>query len=142
MKKKIFILVAFIILSVGCATTSNIMPTNDMNTVIEQLGAIHNKSIEAQRKIAEGILDYVMFHLGFWEVMIETSHVRPQPKVLMALAEIKKTVVKRDVLPPGEELSDYDMSRTVGWGLVLFIGIVEHIPTNSIPQMTRLLGLF
>ena len=83
-----------------------------------------------------------MFHLGFWEVMIETSHIRPQPKVLRALEEIKFMAAKRDVLPPGEKLSDYDMSRTVGWGLVLFIGIVEHIPTNTLPQVGRLLALF
>ena len=140
MRKLIPILIGMVLL-VGCAGV-NITPANDMDTIIDQLGVVHNKSIETQRKIAEGILDYVMFHLGFWEVMIETSHIRPQPKVLRALEEIKFMAAKRDVLPPGEKLSDYDMSRTVGWGLVLFIGIVEHIPTNTLPQVGRLLALF
>ena len=62
MRKLIPILIGMVLL-VGCAGV-NITPANDMDTIIDQLGVVHNKSIETQRKIAKGILDYVMFHLG------------------------------------------------------------------------------
>ena len=144
--KYILLTFTLIVLAFGCSTppptASDHLLGLDITSTITQLESAHLKSMEAQRKIAEAILDYTLFHLGFWEVMIETSHVRPNPKIILAIEEIKRMSIKRDELPPGEKLSDYNMSRTVGWGVVLLIGIVEHIPTNTMPQVARLLALF
>ncbi len=139
--KNLFIIILLTVFLGACATMPDETSSLDLTATIDQLQGVHLKSMEAQRKIAEGILDYTLFHLGFWEVMIETSHVRPSPKVTLAIVEIKKMAVIRDNLPPGEALSDYQMSRTVGWGVVLAIGILEHIPGNM-PQMAQLLALF
>ena len=138
--KLIIILLMFVV--AGCAGTQvNTVPIPDIQVFIEKLKSTNTASIETKRAAAIAILEHVVFDIGFWEVMLETSDFRPEPKVSMAMSEIIRLALKRDGLPEGEELSDYELSRTLGWSLVMTIGITKHLSKDIAPQIAQLLTL-
>jgi len=141
--KRLITILAISLLSFSCATTS-ITPSGSPNLqgFIEKLSTLSKQSIETKRIAAIAILEHVVFDIGFWEVILETSSYRPDPNTSKALSEIIRLARKRDELPEGEELSDYELSRTLGWSLVLMRGLIKYATQETIPQITQLLGLF
>ena len=140
---KTLIAIIAVLFMFGCATVQPIPQQGaDLQSVIEQLRALNKTSIETKRIAAIAVLEHVVFDIGFWEVMIETSQYKQTPNVSKAMSEIIRLAKKRVSLPEGEELSDYELSQTLGWSLVMAIGVVKHMSRDIAPQMAQLLALF
>jgi len=147
MKRKsgIVLMALAVMFIVGCSTASNLTPsqnTVDLQTLVSDLKAVAEGSLETKRTASVAILKNWLFDGGFWEVAFKTSRIRPSVEVTSSVQELTNLSIKYSQLKEGEKMSDYDLGKAMAYYAVVVYGIVDYGIQELTPQIVRLLTLF